>query len=197
MRKIILEKFREWSAQSGTPAVNIFKGVRDIPFAVNTAFYGPEEGPAAILKDNRGFCVPKHYLLGMMFEKMGMDVKYFIYTFRWHDLHLPHGLKERSASLPETFHLACKAHIEKKWLLVDATWDTPLSKAGFPVNLEWDGRTDTLNAVKPISEHVCPTAVESEAFLKKKMSVYHLPEKLALARFSADLNQWLEEVRSR
>lgn len=150
-----------------------------------------------MLEEKRGFCIPKHYLLGMIYEKMGMKVRYPVYNFKWHDLHLPHGLKERASALPVTFHLACKIFVEKKWVLVDATWDALLEKAGFPVNMGWDGRTDTLNAVKPLAEHSCDTALAAEALIHERVSSYSLPEKLALARFSADLNKWLAEVRAR
>ena len=177
MRKIISDSLREWVRRPGPVAVRAFEGVRDIPFAVIPEFYSLEKGPSAMLEERRGFCVPKHYLLGMIYEKMDMKVRYFVYPFRWHDLHLPHGLKERSAALPVTFHLACKVLIGSKWVLVDATWDPPLGKAGFPVNLEWDGESDTINAVKPLGEHICDTAASAETLIHQKIADYNLPER--------------------
>jgi hypothetical protein len=197
MHNIISDSVREWSRRPGLPAVNVFEGVRDIPFAVIPEQYSLEKGPASMLVEKRGFCVPKHYLLGMIFEKIGMRVRYPVYDFKWHDLHLPHGLKERAFALPVTFHLACKIFVGEQWVLVDATWDALLEKAGFPVNLGWDGGTDTLNAVKPLAECSCDTALAAGALIHEKVVSYSLPEKLALARFSADLNKWLEEVRGR
>ncbi len=196
MRKILINKFSEWTSRPGKAVVNIFEGVRDIPYAVMPSFYDPEEGPAGMLNENRGFCVPKHYLLGMMCQRIGVKVKYCVYPFRWADLALPERLKKRAGKLPVTMHLACKALAAGNWVLVDATWDAPLGKAGLPVNLKWDGCSDTINAVKPIAEHVCETVEASEALIKEKNSSYSISEKLALARFSAELNKWLEEVRS-
>lgn len=196
MRKILISRFSEWTRRPGKAVVNIFEGIRDIPYAVVPSFYDPEEGPAGMLRENRGFCVPKHYLLGMMYERMGVKVKYCVYPFRWADLALPDRLKKRTGKIPVTMHLACKVRAAGKWVLVDATWDAPLGKAGLPVNLKWDGRSNTINAVKPLAEHVCGTAEETEALLKEKNSLYSISEKLALARFSSDLNKWLEEVRS-
>jgi len=36
-------------------------------------------------------------------------------------------------------------------ILVDATWDRPLVKAGFPVNDHWDGYSEMRWAVKPLN----------------------------------------------
>jgi hypothetical protein len=54
--------------------------------------------------------------------------------------------------MPMGYHLACKAYINEKWVLVDATWDLPLKRLGFPLNESWDGVSNTLNAVKPEEE---------------------------------------------
>ena len=196
MKEIFLSKFSEWTRRPGEAVVNIFEGIRDIPYAVVPSLYGLEEGPAGMLNENRGFCVPKHYLFGVMCGRLGIKVKYCVYPFRWSDAVLPERLKEQAGGLPVTMHLACKAMTGGKWVLVDATWDAPLKKAGIPVNLGWDGFSDTANAVTPIAEHVCGTSQEAEAFIKEKNLSYGIPEKLALARFSAELNKWLEKVRS-
>ncbi len=196
MHEIFLSKFSEWTRRPGEAVVNIFEGIRDIPYAAVPSFYGLEEGPAGMLNENRGFCVPKHYLLGRMFERIGLKVRYCVYPFRWADLALPERLKERTGKIPVTTHLACKVRAAGKWVLVDATWDAPLEKAGMPVNLGWDGLSDTINAVKPLAEHVCASAEDAEALIKEKNALYSIPEKLILARFSEGLNKWLEEVRS-
>jgi hypothetical protein len=39
-------------------------------------------------------------------------------------------------------------------MLVDATWDRSLKRAGFLVNKHWDERVDTLCAVKPLRSAV-------------------------------------------
>ena len=196
MRSILSSKFGEWTRRPGEAVVNIFEGIRDIPYAVVPSLYGLEEGPAGMLNENRGFCVPKHYLFGVMCGRLGIKVKYCVYPFRWSDAVLPERLKEQAGGLPVTMHLACKAMIGGKWALVDATWDAPLKKAGLPVNLRWDGLSDTLNAVKPLAEHVCASAEDAEALLEEKNALYSISEKVSLARFSGDLNKWLEEVRS-
>lgn len=197
MRGSILQKFKEWTGRSGDKAVNIFDAVRDIPFAVEPEQYSRENGPAEMININMGFCVPKHYLLGAMFRELGIDIKYCVCPFRWADLAmLSPEIRKAAKALPVTQHLMCKAFVGRKWITVDATWDAPLAVAGFPVNSPWDGKTDTINAVKPIEEFALSTDIECAKFLKDKMDAYTLPEKLALARFSVDLNKWLGGVRA-
>ncbi len=86
--------------------------------------------------------------------------------------------------MPIGYHLACRAYINGKWILVDATWDIPLSKAGFPVNESWDGISNTLNAVKPLEGIVHRNAKKSDE------------EKSLSNRFYSILNKWLEELRT-
>jgi hypothetical protein len=57
-------------------------------------------------------------------------------------------------NLPVAYHLACRVQLGCRWILVDATWDPPLAKAGFPVNDYWDGCAETRCAVKPLTFHV-------------------------------------------
>ena len=109
-----------------------------------------------MLARNKGFCVPKHYLLGMFYERLGLSVQYCTYSFLWKDLDVdyPPELKKMAQELSVTYHLACKAKINNNWVLVDATWDSALKKANFPVNENWNGESGTVNAVAPIEEFV-------------------------------------------
>ncbi|MDD4137527.1 MAG: hypothetical protein PHT99_06500, partial [Methanoregula sp.] len=59
-------------------------------------------------------------------------------------------LRRLAAVMPVAYHLACRVRINGRWVLVDATWDRPLAKGGFPVNEYWDGYADTKCAVKPL-----------------------------------------------
>jgi hypothetical protein len=95
--------------------------------------------------------VPKHFLLGMFFEKLNIPFKYATYLFpgmiRRSDN--PPELRQAVKLLPLGTHLACRINLDGRWVLVDATWDFKLKKAGFPVNENWDGTSSTKNAVNP------------------------------------------------
>jgi hypothetical protein len=86
-----------------------------------------------------------------MYQRLGFEVVYATFPFHWNDpdLRYPHELRQLADDLPVAHHLACHVRINDRWVLVDATWDRPLKRAGFPVNEHWNGRADTLCAVKP------------------------------------------------
>jgi len=199
MKDIITERFDEWTGGLAPEKgrIRIFERIRDIPFAIVPEFFSLEKGPAGMLAENRGFCVSKHFLLGMMCRKTGIPVRYCTCSFRWSELEVdyPADLRKLTQALPVTYHLTCRAFIGGRWVLVDATWDPGLKKAGFPVNEKWDGKSDTGNAVNPLEEFISEDAVEGEKIFKEKTASYDLQEKLRLSRFSGKFNRWLEKVR--
>lgn len=94
--------------------------------------------------------------------------------------------------------------------MVDATWDLPLEKAGFPVNLHWDGISDTLPAVTPlpvippgstngiqVSEIVHRSAGERVKCYGEMRGRYTSAQEKAREEFDREFNLWLEEVRLR
>jgi hypothetical protein len=94
-----------------------------------------------------------------MYRRLGVDVVYATFPFLWNDpdLRYPPELRQLATVLPVAHHLACRVRIKDRWVLVDATWDLPLKRAGFPVNEHWDGQSDTLCAVKPLRSAVGTT----------------------------------------
>ncbi|OPX61722.1 MAG: hypothetical protein A4E34_01554 [Methanoregula sp. PtaU1.Bin006] len=131
----------------------------------------PVTAPEQILIIGKGYCAPKHYLLAEMYRRLGYDVAYATFPFLWNDpdLAYPPELRRLASALPVAYHLACRVRIGSRRVLVDATWDPPLARGGFPVNIRWDGHSDTLCAVKPLRSAVrtafCRTAT-SEPFRK-------------------------------
>jgi hypothetical protein len=85
-----------------------------------------------------------------MYRKLGYEVFYATFPFLWNDTDLFYSpkLRQLATSLPVAHHLACRVRIKNRWVLVDATWDLLLKRAGFPVNENWDGEAETLGAVK-------------------------------------------------
>ncbi len=117
-----------------------------------------------ILVAGRGSCIPKHYLLADIYRQLGFEVVFATFPFLWNnpDLRYPPELRKLATSLPVAYHLACRVRIDNRWVLVDATWDPLLARGGFPVNEDWDGRSDTRCAVKPLQSAIrtafCRTA---------------------------------------
>ncbi len=191
---LIEQKLQAWTQDKSAieARVNVYREIRDIPYAIV-----PELNDAAryagILNLRRGSCTPKHFLLADMYRRLGMLVLYAVYPFRWDevwdniDRAYPDRLRKLSAELPTSHHLACRVDIEGKFVLVDATLDPALERAGLPVNHEWDGFHDTILPVKPCGEE--QIYHPSEAYLM--LAQY---SELQLA-FYHELNAWLEAVR--
>ncbi|MCX5700100.1 MAG: hypothetical protein NTZ63_00955 [Candidatus Omnitrophica bacterium] len=197
---LIEDKFKKWTGVKDLLAARIavFENIRGIPYAIIPELRDPLTGPAGILKLNKGSCVPKHFLLGLLFNKMGIAVKYVSYLYDWDDkeIQYPQVLRELTKEMPITAHLACKAYINKKWVLVDATWDLPLRNYGFPVNEEWDGFSDCKNAVKPIKEIIHRTLEERVQYSDEHRKSYTEKEMKTYDIFTAQLNEWFAMIRS-
>jgi len=128
---IVQKAFVEWTkGLSGKDArISIFNHVRDIPYAVIPEIRNPVDGPQGLLERMKGSCSPKHFLLGRMFEMIGVPIKYVSYPFSWNvkSVAYPLELRKLAEVIPIEYHLACKVSVENRWVVVDATWDRPLA----------------------------------------------------------------------
>lgn len=190
MTEIVDEKFTLWTQGKNAlqARLSIYQRVRDIPYAVILELNDAKRY-VEILKYGKGSCMPKHFLLCNMFERLGMLVFYVVYPFRWDEVKIsyPAQLRRLAEQLPTGYHLACRVEIEEKLVLVDATLDPALDKLGLPVNKEWDGMSNTLLPITPCGEeqiyHPSEANLVEAQYDEKSMTFYR------------ELNQWLEEVR--
>jgi len=193
-------KFKEWTKGLDPVGsrISVFEHIRDIPYAIVPELRDPVTGPAGMLKLNKGSCVPKHFLLGSLFTKMEIPVKYASYLFDWNDKKVKYTLPLRTLTekMPVTAHLACKAYINNRWILVDATWDISLKKYGFPVNEKWDGVSDCRNAVTPVKEIIHDTLDDRVLYSDEQRKSYTEEEKAAYGNFTAQFNNWLASIRA-
>ena len=199
MPDIIHVSFVEWTnGLSGKDArISVFNHVRDIPYAVVPEINNPVDGPEGLLRMMKGSCGPKHFLLARMFEKLQIPTQYVTYPFSWNDKSVayPPKLRMLSEAVPISYHLACKARIEDRWVIVDATWDRPLARVGFPVNEGWDGASDTKLAVEPLDDPVQKNAQERTRFVQACEPSWAVDDHARTDRFTTALNRWLEDVR--
>lgn len=191
MADIVEDKFKEW-VQENDPKearIAIFNRIRDIPYAVIPELNDPKQY-VKILELNRGSCTPKHFLLCDMYRRLGLEVLYVVYSYRWDEFEnlYPPELKKLAREMPLGSHLACKVAIEGKLVLVDATLDPALAVVGLPVNQEWDGTSDTLLPVNPCGEE--QLYYPSEANLIQVQQ----PDEKTMAFYNA-LNSWMELLR--
>ena len=199
IQDIILDKFLEWTSGLNPRQcrIEIFEHIRDIPFGLIPEVVDPEDLPAYILTHERGSCSPKHFLLGIMYEKLHIPIKYAIYPFYWKDQDIKYSeeLRELAGHMPLQYHVACKGYINQKWILLDATYDPPLKKAGFPVNETWDGMCETLNAVKPLDEIIHKNVTKLIDNMRIKTAHFTHTENSLSQNFYYEFGKWLEDVR--
>ncbi len=199
MREIIDRKFNEWaSALNAEEArIRIFEEIRDIPYYLVPQIAEPYDWAASILETKKASCSPKHYLLGLLFVRLGIPIKYATYPFNWdkQPIRYPAELKKLAQGSPVGYHVACKAYLEGKWVLLDASWDSALSKAGFAVNVNWDGISDTVNSVVAPEEVLHDTLADRLNYVAKKRSLYTEEERATYAQFIEKFNSWLEQIR--
>jgi hypothetical protein len=173
--------FHDWTSglDPRNARISVFEHIRDIPYSLSVTMTDPSLAPEQLLRDGKGHCGPKHYLLAVMYRKLGYDTVFVTFPFLWNDpdLQYPPELRELAASLPVARHLACRVRIDNRWVLTDATWDLPLKRAGFPVNEHWDGRADTWCAVRPLPLAIrtayCRSAI-NEPCRNSKDAGFHL-----------------------
>lgn len=228
MASLVDRKFAEWTKDlsSHESRVSIFAHIRDIPYSLTAPMHDIGTASENLLEQGRGSCSPKHYLLAEMFTRLNLDIVFATFAFSWNDprFNYPPSLRILAASLPTAYHLACRVKIGCRWVLVDATWDLPLAKAGFPVNEHWDGLKDTKCAVRqfrsPVRTAFCrtlknepckspadivPETIDGEKnHLDVRDRVRYIREKIALdssrdegqsSRFCREFSAWLEDVR--
>ena len=228
MSALVNEKFREWTAGLNIKdgMISVFEHIRDIPYSLVVPPIDLITAPEQILALGRGYCGPKHYLLAEMYQRLGVEVVYAIFPFLWDDPDLlyPPELRQLATGLPVAYHLACRFRVQNRWVLVDATWDKPLARAGFPVNEHWDGRADTLCAVKPLRSAMrtafCRTATdepykqrheqdlnpldgeedlgdarECARHYREKTGIRTADEIKRIRRFYQEFDAWLQEIR--
>jgi len=196
---VIDKRFAEWTdgLEKKEALLSVYRHIRDIPYAIIPELRDPVKGPAGILEQGKGSCVPKHFLLADMFTRLGIQVKFVTYPFKWDDpaIKYPPEIRKMVKILPITYHLACKARIGSAWRLVDATWDIPLKRAGYPVNEDWDGRSDTKNAVTPMEEILHEDLDGRLSYESSQKVRYTEKDKKAYEDFIPALNSWLASLR--
>jgi hypothetical protein len=190
-RLIAEQKLRQWTEGKSLvdARISIFYAIRDIPYAVVPELNN-YRNYMDILVFNRGSCTPKHLLLGYMFQRLGLDIFYAVYPFKWSDfaaLYEPE-LQQLAAAMPICHHLVCKLDLDSRLVLVDATIDTSLGKLGLPVNLTWDGCSDTSLAVIPCGEEMLYHPSEAELMVPRVLSETE-------HKFFVKLNRFLDQVR--
>lgn len=168
---------------SNDKIADLYKKIQDIPYQ-----FSLPKGPEFLLEKNKGVCSEKHLFLAKKFRELGMPVKFLLIKFDWRKLPIPKKITNKRKD-PIDWHLALKIKPDKKWINLDATWDSKLENSGLPVVKNWNGKSGTDLAVKPIS------IIELPLFVYKFLKILIQKRKGKNTEFQEALNRWLEEKR--
>jgi len=188
---IVDHTLRKWTAgKKGKAAlIGVFEKIRDIPYGVLPELNSPVEY-LRILETNMGSCTPKHLLMCDMYNRMGLNVLFAVYPYRWAEFEelYPPELWKLAQQMGPVNHLACKVEISGQYVLVDATVDPPLARIGLPFTASWDGESDTALPVLPLGEEELYHPSEAELMPPPDL------DDNALA-FYAGLNDYFQRIR--
>jgi len=158
--------------------IEIFNKIRDIPYRIPLK-WGEEDN----------CCSGKSEKLFDLLTKEGYEVRYRVCIFLWESINLPEELQKIPHDKDCT-HTFLEIKIDGEWKVLDSSWDKGLKNI-FHVN-EWDGKSDTQTAVKPIKILSPEKSLEivneqDEEVITKDLEIN--------GEFYKAFNEWLEKNR--
>ncbi len=170
--------------------IKLCEFVREIPYKRIGSL-----NPKDMVKAGMGSCTPKHIFLASCLKKLGVPLKFLIIPFYYKKLPLKYSkdTQELVQNMPISYHIALKAKIENKWLIIDVTWNSRLKPLGFTVNENWRGDKDMVFGVIP--EEIIEKEVDPRKFEKDKAKNYTKDQILARKKFYELLDNMMDPFR--
>ena len=178
-------------------AATLFYLVRDMPYQ-----RASDRRPETILREWRGTCSGKHYLLAALFRELGLDARVMAGVLRYKPD--PARTDPRLLALLEPVggvfvdvHNWVEIALPSGPMSVDATWPAKLKQYGFPVNETFElGQSQAL--AYPIEQiYVVPDDQDPQAFKEQLLHEHFTPEELAARdAFIRALSQMLADAES-
>ena len=160
-------------------AINYFYFVRDIPYKIPTS-----------IKETDYCCGGKHKILSDLLKSLGLQVRNRVCLFLWNSLDLPSKFKKISYENDCT-HTYLEIKTNNRWEVLDVTWDVGLARV-FHIN-DWDGKSNTEIAVKPIKIFSPQKSEEILNNFEKKENI--IKDLKMNGKFYEAFNNWLKEIR--
>lgn len=174
-----------------------YKLVSDIPFEIRLGQQNYYVDLMYTQIHKKGACTGKHYWLGFLCEQLGLRVIYLTYPFYWSELEIdwPKSLQKLVQKMPLSYHLAIGIQSNNgRKIFLDATWDSALKKAGFPVNKIGSKLVNAQNAVALHDEPVAhASALQHDEYIRKLKAKKSI--KKEEIEFYTKLNEYLRTIR--
>lgn len=177
------------------PLVALFAFVQALPYR----WPGPRDA-AHTLEHGWGTCSGKNYLLAELLRAAAIPCAHVLVTgdLTVSSPNVPPAMRVllEAGPLPDV-HSALSAIGPAGPVTVDASWDPPLARLGFPVARGWDGTTDTPLAIVPAAVYaVCGDDPTAEKELLRARVFGGRPELLERRnRYLELLSAWIAAER--
>ncbi|MDA1127478.1 MAG: hypothetical protein O2913_02120 [Chloroflexi bacterium] len=176
-------------------AVAAFGLVRDMPYQRAST-----RAPESIIKEWRGTCSGKHYLLDSIFKEEGMESRVIMATHRFTPdttANFPPELREVLAKGPvPDVHTYIRLNTELGWMTVDATWPTKAASLGIVVNNDFRPGVDMILACSPIDTYEVPEGKAPQEFKEDLINSFCGSQSDERDRFINGLGEWLSRITS-
>ncbi len=174
-------------------AASAFALVRDMPYQRASA-----REPEAIVREWRGTCSGKHYLLDAIFRELGMDSRVIMCTHRFtreNTGHFPADLKSLVAREPvPDVHTYIRLKTDVGWMNVDATWPSSAGPLGMPVNGTFTKGKDMAIACDPVDSFVVPAGDDPQAFKEQLIAEFCGSSSTIRDEFIEGMSRWLSDA---
>ncbi len=176
-----------------TAAATAFALVRDMPYQRAST-----REPEAIIREWRGTCSGKHYLLAGIFRELGMDSRIVMCTHRFtpeNTGHFPSTLRALVAKEPvPDVHTYIRLKTDKGWMTVDGTWPAASQPLGMPVNMTFVEGRDMEIACDPVDSFIVPSGDDPQAFKEQLIAEFCGSSSTIRDEFIEGMSRWLSDA---
>ncbi len=180
-------------AHEALGTASAFALVRDMPYERASS-----REPEAIVREWRGTCSGKHYLLDAVFREFGMDSRIIMVTHRFtrgNTAHFPADLKSlvNQEPVPDV-HTYIRLKSDQGWMNVDCTWPSSAEPLGMPVNRTFVQGKDMAIACDPIDSFVVPTGDDPQSFKEQLIAEFCGSSSTIRDEFIEGMSRWLSDA---
>ena len=181
------------AADENVTAASAFALVRDMPYQRAST-----REPEAIVREWRGTCSGKHYLLDEVFHEMGMDSRIVMVTHRFtrdNASHFPKELRALVAREPvPDVHTYIRLKTDAGWMNIDCTWPSSAEPLGMPVNRTFVEGRDMEIACDPVDSFIVPSGDDPQAFKEQLIAEFCGSSSTIRDEFIEGMSRWLSNA---
>ncbi|MFQ6026485.1 MAG: hypothetical protein ACE5Q6_03100 [Dehalococcoidia bacterium] len=154
----------------------------------------------ATVREWRGTCSGKHYLLHSLFSELGLDTRILMCTHEFTEQntsHFPEYLRHYISEGPiPDVHTFIRMKGDFGLMDVDATWPLRTRRLGMMVNKDFNLGTNMIVACSPIEIFEVPPDIDPQVFKEQLISSYCGTQSERRDLFIQKLSDWLLESTS-